>query len=123
MVGVLNIQDVFSYVETHIGLFHQNRLEKLEGLKLNTVLLRKNPYLFKAKNILTSEQLVRNVLDAYLSSQEETLFGNFLEGVAIYVCGIVYDGRKPSTSALEGIDLVFNNDNRIFIVEIKSGPK
>lgn len=118
----LNLDDVTAYVEKHIGTFHNKRLEKLEKLRLLNVLKRKNLYLYKAKNILTAEGLVRNILDAYLSSQEETLFGDFLEGVAIFVCKQVYDGYKPSTDDLEGIDLIFQHDKQLFIVEIKSGP-
>lgn len=121
-VNPLNLQDVTAYVENNIGIFHAKRLQKLEALKLGNLLIRKNPYLFRAKNILTAEALVRNVLDAYLSSQEETLFGDFLEGVAIFVCGKVYGGEKPPTNYLEGIDLVFENEGKVYIVEIKSGP-
>lgn len=117
----LNLQDVFEYVETHIETFHNKKLQKLERLTLNGLLVRKNPYLFKAKNIFTAEGLVRSILDAFLSSQEETLFGDFLEGVAVFVCGKVYGGVKPA-SDLEGIDLIFTNDDTVFMVEIKSGP-
>jgi hypothetical protein len=93
----LNLQDVFEYVETHIETFHSKKLQKLERLTLNRLLVRKNPYLFKAKNIFTAEGLVRSILDAFLSSQEETLFGDFLEGVAVFVCGKVYGGVKPAS--------------------------
>lgn len=122
MPNSLDLRDVIEYVENNIGTFHAKRLQKIESLKLSTVLRRKNPYLFKAKHVLTAEALVRTVLDAYLSSQEETLFGDFLEGVAVFVCGKVYDGKKPSTSYLEGIDVVFENGGKVYIVEIKSGP-
>ncbi len=118
----LNLSDVVDYVENHIGTFHTKRLQSLEKLRLEKLLLRKNPYLFKAKHILTSEALVRSILDAFLSSQEETLFGDFLEGVAVFVCGKVYDGEKPAPADLEGIDLVFQNAGKLYIVEIKSGP-
>ncbi len=118
----LNLSDVTAYVEENIGTFHAKRLQKLEILQLKRLLVRKNPYLFKAKNILTAEGLVKSILDAFLSSQEETLFGDFLEGVAVFVCGKVYGGEKPLTSYLEGIDLVVEKDGRVYIVEIKSGP-
>ena len=118
----LDLSDVTEYVERNIGSFHAKRIQKLEALRLRRLLLRKNPYLFKAKNILTAEGLVKSVLDAFLSSQEETLFGDFLEGVAVFVCGKVCGGEKPLTSYLEGIDLLFERDNRLYIVEIKSGP-
>jgi len=115
----ISISDVQKYVEDNIGTFHTKRLQNLEKLKLSQVLQRKNPYLFKAKNILTSQDLVENLLDAYLSSQEETIFGDFLEGLAIFICGKVFDGKK---SAAEGIDLEFERDNIKYIVSIKSGP-
>ena len=111
--------DIVEYVEFNIPRFHQNRLEKLETLKLENVLKRKNPYLFKAKNITTAGDLVKNILDAFLSSSEEGLFGGFLEDLAIFVCNQVFGGRKSSA---EGIDLEFERDQTKYIVSIKSGP-
>lgn len=115
----LKLDDVVKYVEKNVGTFHIRRLEKLENIKLSDVLRRKNPYLFKAKNILTAEEMIKKLLGAYLSSQEETIFGEFLEGLAIFVCGKAYNGKK---SAAEGIDLEFERDNIWYIVSIKSGP-
>lgn len=108
-----------NYVERHIGAFHKRRLQNLEALKLVQILARKNPYLFKAKNILTAQDLVKTLLDAHLSSQEETIFGEFLEGLAIFICKQVFDGKKSSA---EGIDLEFERENIGYIVSIKSGP-
>jgi hypothetical protein len=118
----LDLNTVALYVEENIGSFHQKRLEKLRNLRLMRVLRRKNPYLFRAKNILTAEQLVRGILDAYLSSQEETLFGDFLEGLAVFVCEQVYNGYKPPIADVTGIDLIFQKNNNLYIVEVKSGP-
>jgi type II restriction endonuclease EcoO109I-like protein len=115
----LNISDVIKYVEDNIGAFHVARLNSLSALKLNAILQRKNPYLFKAKNVLTSQDLVKTLLDAHLSSQEETMFGDFLEELSIFICSKVYSGQK---SAAEGIDLEFNKDAIKYIVTIKSGP-
>lgn len=55
----INILDVQLYVENNMGTFHSKRLQNLEGLKLKRVLQRKNPYLFRAKNILTAQDLVK----------------------------------------------------------------
>ncbi|NIA30598.1 MAG: cytosolic protein, partial [Actinobacteria bacterium] len=63
--------------------------------------------------------VIKTFLDAHLSSQEETIFGGFLELLAIFVNYQVYSGRK---SAAEGIDLEFDKDGVTFIVSIKSGP-
>ena len=46
------INNVVQYVEEHISSFHEKRLNKIETLKLKEVLQKKNPYLFKAKNIV-----------------------------------------------------------------------
>ena len=115
----ISVNEVKKYVEENIGSFHTKRLRSLEKLKLKTILYRKNPYLYRAKNILTFQDLVKNILDAHLSSQEEGLFGEFLEGLAIYICSKVYNGRKSSA---EGIDLEFEKDKIKYIVSIKSGP-
>jgi len=114
----LKLNEVKKYIEDNIGSFHEARVEGLEKLKLSTILLKKNPYLFKAKNILTSEMFVRKLVDAYLSSQEETMFGTFLERLAIFVCNKVYSGKK---SPAEGLDLEFEKQNIIYVVAVKSG--
>lgn len=88
-------------------------------LKLNSILKRKNPYLFKAKNQITAPDLVKAVLDAFLSSQEEGIFGGFLEKLAIFINGKVYGGKKSSS---DGIDLEFERDGTSYLVAIKSGP-
>ena len=111
---------VAAFIEENIPAFHQRRLESLEKLKLDEVLQRKNPYLLKAKNINTAGGLVKAILDAHLSSQEETIFGAFLENVAIHACSIALGGIK---SGIEGIDLEFTQGNTRYIISIKSGPK
>jgi len=111
--------EIARFIEDNIPAFHQRRLERLGSLKLTTILKRKNPYLFKAKNIDTAADLVKGLLDAHLSSQEETVFGTFLESVAIFSCTLAYGGRK---SAAEGIDLEFVKDDALYLVSVKSGP-
>lgn len=113
------MQDVTQYVESNIGTFHEKRIQSLDGLKLVDVLKRKNPYLFKAKYVLTADQIVRGIVDAHISSNEETIFGDWLEGLAIFINGKVFDGRK---SGIPNIDLEFDNDGTRYIVTIKSGP-
>ncbi len=112
-------QEITDYVEANIQTFHQKRLDNLQKLKLMTVVKRKNPYLFKAKNINTAQDYVKTILEAHLSSQEETIFGGFLEELAIFICAQVYGGQKSSA---EGIDLEFTKDDIRYIVSIKSGP-
>ncbi len=115
----LNINEVQLFVENNIGNFHQKRLQSLQKLKLEQILRRKNPYLFRAKYILTPNDLVKLLLDAFLSSQEETIFGEFLEQLAIFICEKVHGGQKSSA---EGIDLVLKKEEIYYLVAIKSGP-
>jgi len=115
----LNLKDVSQYVEQNIGTFHQKRIQSLDSLKLAQVLKRKNPYLFKAKYVLTADQIIRGLVDAHISSNEETIFGDWLEGLAIFINGKVFSGYK---SGITGIDLEFDNNGVRNIVNIKSGP-
>jgi len=115
----LNLMDVTQYVENNIGTFHNKRIERLNQLKLKTVLKRKNPYLFKANHILTANEIVQSITDAFISSNEETIFGDWLEGLAIFIAQKVYGGRK---SGIQNIDLEFDKNSVRYIVNIKSGP-
>lgn len=115
----LNLRDVTQYVEDNIGTFHQKRIDSLNKLKLKTVLRKKNPYLFKAKYLMTAEQIIKGLTEAFISSNEETIFGDWLEGLAIFINSKVYNGWK---SGITGIDLEFDKDNIRYILTIKSGP-
>ena len=115
-----NVKDrIVAFIEPNIQAFHQRRLESLQKVKLDDILKSKNPYLYKAKNITTAHDLVKSLLDAHLSSQEETIFGGFLEELARFVSKEIYGGKKSSA---EGIDLEFEKNNIKYIVTIKSGP-
>lgn len=115
----LNLKDITEYVEENISSFHQKRLDYVKKeIDLNKILRQKNPYLFRAKNILTAQDLIKGFIDAFLQSQEETLFGQFIEGLAINVCDKVYGAKK---SELTGVDLEFEKNNCIYVVEIKAG--
>ena len=115
----IDLNDVVKYVENNISTFHEKRILSLDTLSLGKVLKRKNPYLFKAKHVLTAEEIVKGLLDAHISSNEETIFGDWLEGLAIFINDKVYGGWK---SGIQGIDLEFNHKSNRYIVNIKSGP-
>ncbi len=116
----LTHQELFDYIgEKIIKPFYELRLARLHELKLNDVLKRKNPYLFKAKNITTAQDFITEILQAHMSSQEETIFGNYLEELAIFICSHVYGGIKSLST---GIDLDFSKEGKRYIVAIKSGP-
>lgn len=118
-MGNISKNEIIRFIEPNIQQFHTRRLENLLALQLKKILSRKNPYLFKAKNQNTAHDLVKTILDAHLSSQEEGIFGGFLEELAVFICGRVYRGMKSSA---EGIDLEFEKDGTSYLVSIKSGP-
>ena len=116
----LNLDNVKSFIEEQIWpRFHDKKLKKVLAINLDDLIKRKNPYLFRAKNPTSAGQFIKSILDASLSSGEETTFGNFMEEVALYVCANVFGGRK---SGINGIDLEFEKDEVKFLVSIKSGP-
>ena len=105
--------------ENVVTPFYYERLMYLRcRMSLSEVLGRKNPYLLKAKNIASADELVRSIVDAFLSSQEETMFGNRLEMFAIHVSSNLYGGFK---SQLPSVDLEFERDGIYYVVGIKSG--
>ncbi len=102
--------------------FYEIRFEALKEIKLKNVARRKNPYLFKAKNVETAGDLAKSILDAFLSSQEETIFGDLMENLAINVCRQVFGGKKAEQAKYRSIDLIFKRNGKTYIVGIKSGP-
>lgn len=110
--------DVREYVNEHVSVFHEGRLESLRNLEMKKM-LQKNPYLFRAKNVLTASEMVNGFLDAFLSSSEEERFGTFLEGLAVFVAEHTTGGHKSSAT---GVDLEFFNKGIHYIVSVKSGP-
>lgn len=114
------IMKIEEYVKENISNFHNSRIEKLKSLKLTKLLKAKNPYLYKAKDLNTAQDVVENLAVAFMSSAEESIFGNWLEGLAIYIAMEAYGGRKSSA---EGIDLEMEKEGVHYLVSIKSGPK
>jgi hypothetical protein len=110
---------VIEYVKETISVFHEKRISKIGKLKLTGILRKKNPYLFKAKYLQTAEAIIKELVNAYISSSEETMFGDWLEGLAIFINQKIYSGWK---SGIKGIDLEFDKDGSRYIVSIKSGP-
>ena len=113
----LDFRPVEEYVNSNIADFHKGRLASVEGLTLRK-LLDKNPYLFRAKNLLTASDLVASWLEAFLSSSEEEYFGRFLEGLAVFVSEQTTGGHK---SIAKGVDLEFAREGTYYVVSIKSG--
>jgi hypothetical protein len=115
----IDLDDVRAFVSDNIVMFHDRKIKSLEGLSLDSLLKKKNPYLFRAKNLTIASDLIGEILDAFLSSSEEKLFGDFLEDLAIFIASITCDGKKSSAP---GIDLEFDHNSVRYVISIKSGP-
>ena len=111
--------DISDVIEASIGTLNQKRVTALEALSLPELLKQQNPYLLSLKPAQTTSEIVKKLVDAHISSNEETVFGDWQEGLAIFINGKVYGGWK---SCIPGVDLEFDNDGKRFIVNIKSGP-
>jgi len=119
----LNYEKLNTFIASDvIQPFYQIRLDRLEFAKLSSIAKRKNPYLFKAKNIETAGELAKGLPDAFLSSQEETIFGDLMENLAIHICRQVFNGKKVEEGKYRSVDLTFEKDGKFYIVGIKSGP-
>mgnify|MGYP001616719459 FL=1 len=119
----LNYEKLNTFIASDvIKPFYEIRLSRLESAKLSDISKRKNPYLFKAKNIETAGDLAKSILDAFLSSQEETIFGDLMENLAIHVCHAVFNGKKAEEGIYRSVDLIFERDGKTYVVGIKSGP-
>jgi len=115
----LSLSDISLYIEETIGSLYQEKIAILGAFSLSELLEQQNPYLFSVKPVQTVGDIVRGLVDAHIASNEETVFGDWLEGLAVFINGKVYGGWK---SGIPGVDLEFDNDGKRYIVTIKSGP-
>ena len=113
-----NENEIVRTVASALENFYQSLIEKINSLDIIRVMKRKNPYLYRAKAMESASEIVESVLNAFISSSEETIFGScFFEPLAIAACG----GNK---ALAEGIDIMIqdNDANTIYAIAVKSGP-
>lgn len=108
-------EKVLCAISNALNDFYASLTENLDNINLNKILKKKNPYLYRAKGINNAAQVVDCILSAFVSSSEETIFGNtFFEPIAIMVSG----GQKAVT---EGVDITVDKNNTIYSIAVKSG--
>ena len=104
-------------IHAAIGNFASWMRSKVAAIKPHQLIV-KNPYLFRARAPEDAKQLATRLIDAFLSSSEETRFGDILESTAIAICREAKGGWKSSA---DGIDLEYDEGGTRTIVQIKSG--
>ena len=108
-------RDVIEAISKALEDFYTSVIASMDKLNITKVMSRKNPYLYRAKAVSSAADIVDGVLSAFVSSSEETIFGNcFFEPLAIAASG----GQK---SIAEGIDLEIDSGTTRVAVAVKSG--
>jgi len=112
-----NEEEIVKAIAESLDNFYKALIEKIDGLDIKKVMKRKNPYLYRAKAMQSASEIVESVLAAFVSSSEETIFGNyFFEPIALAASG----GNK---ALAEGIDIMIHDYdiNTISAIAVKSG--
>lgn len=108
-------QAVVEAIAKALDRYYTSLIEKVDGLNIKKIMKRKNPYLFRAKAVNGAAQIVDAILAAFISSSEETVFGNeFFEPIAI----AAVQGQK---ALAEGVDIMVEQDDTIYAIAVKSG--
>lgn len=102
-------------VQNRLNEFYNRRIAKLSTLQLEKTLQRKNPYLFRAVGLLDANEIIERLLNDFMSSSDETIFGDaFFEPLAKDLC-------EGSASPTEGVDVVIETPTSYKAIAVKSG--
>ena len=110
-------KEVIAAIANGLDNFYKSLIDKTNKLDIKKIMKRKNPYLYRAKAVQNANDIVSSVLDAFVTSSEETIFGNcFFEPLAIAASG-------GSKALAEGVDIMIEKkeENTIYAVAVKSG--
>lgn len=88
-------------------------------------LLNKNPYLYRALGIADPGELIMQMMIAFVSSSDETIFGNdFVEPLAIFAARnatfVGADDRTVTVGAGAGQDIAIETANSYLAISVKS---
>ncbi len=125
MVAPIEDEALGAQVSSLLDQFHTRRVQVLDSLELRKVLRRKNPFLYRAIGADEPTEIVGSLLDASISSSDETLFGNiFFEPLALWVASEAHRG-DPSVSvrasSAAGVDIEIETEKRVSLYAVKSG--
>lgn len=103
-------------IEKCLTDFYDRRFKAIDDLDLKKILSRKNPYLFRAIGTEQASEIVKQILQAYMSSSDETIFGDaYFEQIAQNLPNVVAsDGA--------GADFKIEDETTIRDYSLKSGP-
>jgi hypothetical protein len=110
-------KEVIEAIAVALETFYGSLISKIDELNIQKIMKRKNPYLYRAKAMQNASEIVESVLTAFVSSSEETIFGNcFFEPIALAAS----NGNK---ALAEGIDIMIQDkeNNTMTAIAVKSG--
>jgi Type II restriction endonuclease EcoO109I len=107
-----------------LGVLYGKRFAALDNLSLNR-LLAKNPYLYRALGIADPSEFITQLMVAFVSSSDETIFGNdFIEPLAIFAAknAMYSDGslRSVTVGAGAGQDIAIETATSYLAISVKS---
>lgn len=79
----INEELLLTTIGTALNNFYYSFVSQLDALTIKTVIVKKNTYLFRLKNIQGVAQIVGAMLSTYVSTVEELNFGNHFETLVI----------------------------------------
>lgn len=127
MHSPINADELEQKIAELLNIFFNKRKEGLSKLQLKKKLRDKNPYLFRAIGVLDANEIITALLDAHISSSDETIFGNdFFEPLAKWVATQAYKNQAGTTvqvSGAEGCDIAISHEGTHEAIAVKSGPK
>ena len=112
-----NEDNVKEAIAKALEVFYSSLIAKIDNINIRDIMKSKNPYLYRAKSMQTSAEIIESVLQAFVSSSEETIFGNcFFEPIAIAASG----GTKSATKGVD-IEIFDSASNMKYFIAVKSG--
>ena len=111
----ISAQELEELIKRQLDEFYARRIAKLCSLNLTDALAKKNPYLFRATGAQQASDIVSELLRAFISSSDETIFGDaFFEPIAKAVSGGQVGGG-------EGFDIIKETKTTVVAYAVKSG--
>jgi len=112
-------------IDELLNKFFARRLETLQRLDLIKTLKRKNPYLYRAAGVGSAAEIVREILSAFISSSDETIFGNiFFEPLATWAAeqkASKDPNVKVNVGGAAGVDISIEDAVCYMALAVKSG--
>ena len=107
-----------------LEVLYAKRFAALEKLTLTRV-LAKNPYLYRALGIGDPSEFIMQLMVAFVSSSDETIFGNdFLEPLAIFSATHANEHSDPTRSVTVGAgagqDIAIETAKSYLAISVKS---